>query len=237
MNPNVLFRLFLMIVVAFVVILVFADLDRHPRDPVSPDAAEPDGWRSLFDGTTLKGWKPADYVGSGPVDVKDGSILLSKGEPLTGIVWDGGTLPLTGYEIELEAKRVDGEDFFCALTFPVGDHPCTLVCGGWGGSVVGLSNVDGYDASENPTTTSMDFEDSRWYRIRVRVTEDRIRSWIDERRVVDLARKAHQFSVRLEMDFCVPMGIATYSTTGVIRNIRLRDVVPKGTEDDVAGAS
>ena len=36
------------------------------------------------------------------------------------------------YELRLEAKRVEGGDFFCGLTFPVGKEYCTLILGGWG---------------------------------------------------------------------------------------------------------
>jgi hypothetical protein len=47
------------------------------------------------------------------------------------------------YEIKLEAKKVTGNDFFCGMTFPVGDSFCSFIVGGWGGPVVGLSSIDG----------------------------------------------------------------------------------------------
>jgi hypothetical protein len=49
--------------------------------------------RLLFDGKTLKGWKPTNFGGEGPVTVRDGRILLQRGDPLTGITWDGGAIP------------------------------------------------------------------------------------------------------------------------------------------------
>ena len=39
-----------------------------------------------------------------------------------------------------EAQRVQGNDFFATTTFRVGKDPLTFVVGGWGGTVVGLSN-------------------------------------------------------------------------------------------------
>ena len=58
------------------------------------------------------------------MEVKDGQILLHFGSEMTGITWTG-ELPRIDYEIKLEAMRVDGTDFFCGLTFPVGDPPCS----------------------------------------------------------------------------------------------------------------
>ena len=50
------------------------------------------------------------------------------------------------YEVTLEGKRVAGDDFFCTTTFPVGESFCSFVVGGWHGTVVGLSSIDGMDA-------------------------------------------------------------------------------------------
>ena len=51
--------------------------------------------------------------------------------------------------------------------------------------MVGLSSINGDDASENNTSTSMKFDDDRWYTIRVRVNKDRIACWIDKEQMVD----------------------------------------------------
>ena len=62
------------------------------------------------------------------------------------------TFPKVDYEVNLDAKRVAGNDFFCGITFPVGKRFCSLIVGGWGGATVGLSSIDGKDAAENETT-------------------------------------------------------------------------------------
>ena len=49
-----------------------------------------------------------------------------------------------------------------------------LVLGGWGGSLVGLSSIDGQDASRNATTTFRTFEDGRLHRARIEVTGGRV---------------------------------------------------------------
>ena len=51
---------------------------------------------------------------------------------MTGITWTN-EMPRMGYEISLEAMRVEGSDFFCGLTFPVGKDYLSLIVGGWGG--------------------------------------------------------------------------------------------------------
>src|SRR6185436_19530124 len=75
-------------------------------------------WESLFDGKTLAGWEKAEFGGDGEVSVKAGNLVLGSGAGLTGL---RGTHAPQGpaYEVELEAMRVDGNDIFCGLTFPV----------------------------------------------------------------------------------------------------------------------
>ncbi|MCD6338818.1 MAG: DUF1080 domain-containing protein [Verrucomicrobia bacterium] len=180
------------------------------------------GWKSLFDGKTLKGWKITDFAGHGPVYVKDGKMILEMGAILTGV--NGPTnLFKTNYEIVLDAMRVDGTDFFCGLTFPVGDSCCSLIVGGWGGGVVGISSLDDLDASMNETTTFMNFENDRWHRIRVCVTTERLQAWIGKQKVADVAIKGRRITVRPgEIELSQPFGIATYQTTGAFRNIMWR---------------
>jgi hypothetical protein len=196
-----------------------------PKPPAGTAPAAPAaGEQVLFDGKTLKNWKVADFAGGGKVEVKDGAIVIGMGEPMTGIVWSGGEIPKMDYEITLEAKKVDGSDFFCALTFPYGKKSCTFVCGGWGGIVTGLSTIDGFDASDNETTNTKEFKANTWYKIRVRATEEEIECWINGEQLVDVETKEKQIDIRLECEPCVPMGVATFQTTGALRNMRMKKV-------------
>jgi len=175
---------------------------------------------SLFDGQTLGQWKITDFGGQGDVSVKDGAIYLGMGNYMTGVTWSGPVVRMS-YEISLEAMRVEGSDFFCGLTFPVAENPCTLILGGWGGSVCGLSSLDRYDASENETTRMMSFEKGKWYKVRLRVVPNRIQAWLDDESLVDVDITGRRVDIRIEVDLSQPLGIATYATTGAIRNIRL----------------
>lgn len=194
----------------------------EPKADAKPAVEDPYQWKSLFDGKSLDGWKTPSFGGEGTVEVKDGAIVLGLGESMTGIAWEGDELPKIDYEVTLEGMRTNGVDFFCTTTFPVNDTWCSFVVGGWGGTVVGLSSVDFYDASENQTATFMAFENKQWYRIRIRVTRDKIQAWIDDEKKVDLPHKKHKISIRFECDPCKPFGISSWCTEGRIRNIRIR---------------
>jgi len=186
-------------------------------------------WISLFDGKSLAGWKETPFNGRGKVEVRAGTIMLGKGY-MTGITWASG-FPRSGYEIRFEAMRIEGNDFFAGLTFPFKDAHCSWINGGWDGTVVGLSNVDGYDASENDTSTNRDFVKGRWYAFRLSVTESRLLAWIDEAIVIDVDLKVRQLSLRFDdIDLCTPLGFAAYATTAGLRKIEYRRLAPGAPE-------
>ena len=199
--------------------------DKTPGAKSTQAAADPYQWKDLFDGKTLAGWKAPHFGGEGKVTVRDGRIVMEQGSMMTGIVWTGDVIR-NNYELTLEGMKLSGSDFFCTTTFPVGDDPCTLVVGGWGGMVVGLSNVDGSDASENETTQTMTFKENQWYKVRIRVTDAAIEAWIDDKPMLNLPREEHKFDIRIECDLCRPLGICTWDTTGAVRNIRVRALKP-----------
>lgn len=185
-------------------------------------AEAPPAWQSLFDGKTLQGWKRTDFGGGGDCGVEGGLLQIERGEELSGVTYTGKP-PVMDYEVELEAQRRAGLDFFCGLTFPVEKKHLTLIVGGWGGNVVGISSIEREDAAHNETTSSRAFEDNRWYTIRLRVEPKRIQAWIDKDRVVDLDTHQKELDLRPgEIDLSIPLGIATFRTTAVFRNIRLR---------------
>ncbi len=183
------------------------DLDFRPGKEVS-----------LFDGQTLGSWKVTDFGGQGDVHVKDEAIYLEMGNYATGITWSGPVVRMD-YEISLEAMRVDGSDFFCALTFPVAENPCTLVLGGWGGTLCGLSNIGFYDASENETTTFYSFKNKTWYHVRLQVRPEQILVWLDGEELISVETVGKKIDIRPEMDLCQPLGVATWVTVGAVRNI------------------
>jgi hypothetical protein len=154
--------------------------------------------------------------------VENGAIILETGNDLTGVTWAGPTLPTTNYELALEAMRVSGNDFFAGITFPVADSFCSLILGGWGGTVVGLSSIDGEDASENETTQSVAFESGRWYDVRIRVTTSKIEAWLDGRQIIKQDLAGRKIDTRIEVDLSQPLGVASWRTKSALRDVRLR---------------
>ena len=150
------------------------ELAKLPAPP-KPD----DGWLSLFNGKDLSGWEETDYAGRGNVKVQNGELHIENGLVITGVTYTNKTvLPKTNYEIEYEAKKLNGTDFFGLLTFPVGDAHASLVTGGWGGAVTGISSINSMDASENNTTVYLRFNKDHWYKFRLRVTPDNLSVWM-----------------------------------------------------------
>ena len=189
------------------------------------DASESAEVRVLKEITLLKthslgNWKEANFGYEGLVEVKDGIMSLDVGSYLSGVVWKGEPPSRMNYEIELEARKTTGSDFFLGLTVPVGDKHCTWIIGGWGGGLVGISCLDGYDASENDNSSWMNFESKRWYRCKIRVLPERIQCWIDGKVVVDVDIKRHEVSMRPGMiEEAIPLGLAAFETAADYKNI------------------
>jgi hypothetical protein len=192
--------------------------------------AEP-AWESLFDGKTLKGWKAPNFSGQGTVEIENGTMVLGSGDELTGMNL-AAVPPKNNYEVSLEATRLDGTDFFCGLTLPYGDAAFTIILGGWGGALVGLSSINGDDASENETTKFIKFDKGRWYKIRARVTPEKIEAWLDDEKIINVETEGKKISMRAgEIESSVPFGLATFRTRGAFREIKLRRL------DAAAGAA
>ena len=182
------------------------------------------GWQALFDGSTLNGWHETAFAGHGRVECESGLVVLNMGDPFTGINWTN-EFPNMNFEVALDAMRVMGADFFCGLTVPVGDSFCSLIVGGWGGALVGISSLNGMDASENETAKYVNFEQDRWYRIRLRVTEKRIEAWIDDKKLVDVDTTDRKISLRPgDIELSKPFGLAAWQTTAALRELRMRRV-------------
>ena len=192
-------------------------------------ACQPKGgrWASMTDGKSLKGWeavKEEMFVAGGPVKCEKGEIILTEGAELTAVRWTG-EFPRNNYELLFEARRVDGFDYFAAPTFPVGKDYVSLITGGWGDTVVGLSCIDDQLAADNETCKVMGLKNKQWYQFHIKVAEPKIEVWIDKDQVIDFNRKGRRLSV-FNMEPLRPLGIASWCTTGAVRNVRVRAVKP-----------
>lgn len=219
-------KLIASIVTAFLIIIVLATScsNGKPNKEKEKDLTkEIQDTSFLFNGKSLDSWDITNFGPQGPVSVSGDEIILGMGDGCTGITWKKA-FPRSDYEVSLDAKRVAGNDFFCGITFPVGKSPCTLIIGGWGGTTVGLSSIDGKDAAENETTTHMNFDKDRWYHIRLIVLDNLITSWIDSVKVVNFSIGSKKLSIRPEVQLSRPFGIASWNTTAAIKNIHLQRI-------------
>ena len=187
---------------------------------------DPAAWHDLFDGRSLAGWRVPDGA-SGAVEVEDGRLVLRAGQPMTLLTLKAdaaSAFPRDGYEVELFAARTAGTDFFVGLTFPVGDDELTLVLGGWGGSLCGLSCLDGLDAASNETKVFRRFTRSRDVRVHLRVAKGRVTASVDGEPIVDTHVEGRRCSLRTEVASCAPLGLATYQTEARIAAVRWRKI-------------
>jgi hypothetical protein len=185
---------------------------------------EQEQWISLVPERGNGEWASVDFGGEGEAAWEDGTLKITRGVELTGLRWDGA-LPEAPYEIRLEARKLLGDDFFCGLTVPVrGKDGCvTFIVGGWGGATVGISSIDGLDASENDTTSYHKFEREKWYRIRMVVRENALQAWLDDEQVVSVDTTGREIGLRPGLiDLVSPLGVATFQTDVEMRGIEWR---------------
>ncbi len=226
MNKKKSLPLFIGFLTGILLLPVFSGCSRTPKQqegkPVQALILD-DGQVSLFDGESLNGWNITNFGTEGPVQVSEGNIVIGMGDGCSGITWQGD-FPVMNYEVQVTAKKVSGNDFFCGMTFPVDSSFISLIVGGWGGPVVGLSTIDGYDASDNETRVLKKFEHNQWYTIRLKVTPGKIEAWIDEEQIVDFSTENRQLSVRPEVELSKPFGICTWITTAALQQITLKEL-------------
>lgn len=191
-----------------------------------------EGWKPLLPEKGLDGWEVTDFGSKGEVK-RDGEMLvIEMGEPLNGVNYTKKDFPTENFEIYLEAQRVEGNDFLCGLTFPVGKEFCSFVAGGWGGTVVGLSSMNGFDASENETSTFKQFENGKWYKFKVRVDDKQITTWIDDEELFVVDREGNEFSTRIEVYSSQPLGFCTFQSKVLVRDFKWRSIIEAVTKEE-----
>lgn len=171
-------------------------------------------------------WRVIDEMKDhGLVTLSDGVLRLGEGKPMTGVAYTGkDPIPLKDYEVSFQARRVEGEDFFAALTFPVRDKDtaATWVLGGWSGKCVGISCLQFQAADENETTNWIEFETGRWYAFRLQVRENRLTGFIDDKQIFDADTEGKKITMRFgDIEFCRPLGFASYGTVGEVKNLKI----------------
>jgi len=188
----------------------------------------------LFNGKDLSGWKTARIIGTAQTQVlPDGSVECGIGKPMSGIAYTND-FPTMNYELALEGMRKEGSDFFMALTIPVEKSFCSVIIGGWGGGLCGISSFDGQNAANNMWGEGVTLENNRWYKLVVRVTPGVIQISLDKDRYT--ARVEFDDYKRLslrsgDIEETVPLGLATYETKALWRNFTMTRITQLRPED------
>ena len=85
-------------------------------------------------------------------------------------------------------------------------------------------------------TSYSSFTRGQWYKVRLQVTDDRIKAWLDKQELLNIETKYHKIGIRYEVELSKPLGFATYQTTARIRNARIRQLtaedLKKAEEDE-----
>ncbi len=191
--------------------------------PEAPVSEVP--WEVLFDGEDLSSWKAGVFGEFAEFERVEDGVVIPQGVPLAGLTYQGAP-PAPPFEAEFDVTKEYGADFFLAVTFPVRGEHLTLVLGGWGGVVCGLSCLDGEDASGNDTRTLRNFPDGTRYRVSLSVTDDRVQVGLDGEPLIDADLTGRELELRPEVDPSVPFGVATFATQTVLHGVKVRQVGP-----------
>ncbi len=198
-----------------------ANASSHSQDDSNSDqGTQQQPSLELLAKENLEHWQNAAFGGQGDLKIDGSQLDLEVGYPMTGAVYQGA-LPSDQYRLTFQARRMIGSDFFATVTFPVKESHCSLVTGGWGGATVGLSNIDGLDASRNETKTFIGFDDEIWYQFEVEVKWPKIVCRVDNETVIDIDVEDREVAVRSDVANCKPFGFCTYETCGEIRDIQV----------------
>jgi len=60
--------------------------------------------------------------------------------------------------------------------------------------------------------------------------------WLDKEKIIDLKTANRDLTIYWEVEPCLPFGIATWRTTGAIRNVRIRRLAETPPEREGASA-
>jgi len=175
---------------------------------------------NLLSADHLEYWKPSQLAGQGATEIGNDQIELEFGYTMTGVIYSGD-FPRNNYRVTYQARRLDGTDFFGTVTFPVGDSHCSFVLGGWGGATIGLSNLDGEDASRNETSQIVSLDDGQWHRVAIEVRLPRIQVELNGEPVVQVDTTGRKVDIRPDVAACRPFGFCAYETRAAIRKVQL----------------
>ncbi|MEM1451307.1 MAG: DUF1080 domain-containing protein [Planctomycetota bacterium] len=191
-------------------------------------------WSVLLDSNDMSRWRTGVFGEDPELEVTERGVVLPIGVPLAGLTYTGEA-PRGTYVLEVQATKEYGSDFFLGVTFPVRDAHLTLVLGGWGGAVCGLSCLDGLDASENDTRLVRSFPNGKLQTVTIEVSDTRVTARIDDVLLVECPLEGRALSIRPEVEPSVPLGIASFATCTTLHRVRFG--IPRRSVPRLDGSS
>jgi serine/threonine protein kinase len=196
-----------------------------PEKAVQLPPPDPEGWVSLFDGKTLKGWRipgGGHFLGdvASRVSVADGAITIGAANEATGIVCTQD-VPRMDYDLSFDVMCTKGGDLAASPIFPVGAAFTMLSIKTGRGLGLGFDQA----SVRKPAFEPHAIASNRWHSVQLKVRRDRLTIWLDGRAVLDTPTGGVKFGHWAGYDPAHPVGFVTvYSTEARLRNIRLRRV-------------
>jgi alpha-L-arabinofuranosidase len=162
-----------------------------------------------------RGWK---FTG-GKWDLQDKAIKPSAADSESWAIT--GDPAWTDYTIKLRARKIGGNEGFLVLWHAAnGTNYHWWNIGGWGNTVARCEAA--VDGSRNPYGPSADFkvETGRWYDLRLEVSKNHVRGFIDDKLVTDATEEPR----------AVPSGVFAAATYATASHTVILKVVNVGTE-------
>src|SRR5260370_40815414 len=105
--------------VTFAVVLAFAAIASAGGDAKKPSPGtdrDKAGWKTLFDGKSLAGWKEANFGGEGEVRIEGAATVRDQGKARTGFSCPGKDFPGVNHESTRGGNKPKGRRSCCPPT-------------------------------------------------------------------------------------------------------------------------
>ncbi|MDT7847811.1 ThuA domain-containing protein [Streptomyces justiciae] len=203
---------------------------RYAIGDAQADCRPENGYRPLFDGTSLDGWQQA---GPGSFTLSDDGTLTSSGG--MGMLWYAAS-GFTSYSLKLDWKMAGDDNSGVFVGFPPSDDPWSAVNNGY------EIQIDATDVPEKTTGSVYGFRSAdlkkrdralnppgEWNTYEIRVEGERLRVWLNGVKINDFTNTDPARSLRDGH-----IGIQNHGADDQVsfRNVRIKELPVKTSQGD-----
>lgn len=201
---------------------------RYATGAAHADCRPENGYRPLFDGTSLDGWQQA---GPGSFTLSDDGTLTSSGG--MGMLWYAAS-GFTSYSLKLDWKMAGDDNSGVFVGFPPSDDPWSAVNNGY------EIQIDATDVPEKTTGSVYGFRSAdlkkrdralnppgEWNTYEIRVEGERLRVWLNGVKINDFTNTDPARSLRDGH-----IGIQNHGADDQVsfRNVRIKELPVKAAQ-------